>query len=816
MPTVAIFANINPSSFIESRDIDLQELIDLCHEPMEVKTKDHAALMVFAKSTNPKSRRKADVTHATIAAFDIDGVSPQAFTAFLGELRERNISYLYHTTFSHLIKAGTLGPGRYRLFIPLSEDIPARDWVRIRRTMIYHVFGTNEAIQPDKMANDIGRLFYVPSYVADRAKDYRADHFLGESLDIARLYAINPPSALGVTKERERTLVKSDLEQWIKRYKRTKSFRGAVYEGIKKLLQGDELANMGEREAAIRDLTWEIAKEFRDVHTDSVCALFAPSIQLMEKLNPTDAPTLNDVRDRFDRAIEKIEGEDSERKRGLQSDSEKHLHTLWGYGRPPADEDEIMADAQRLGLSVNDYLQSSLILRIDREILIRNIADHRYERVSRENALLAAKQTLVAIPQVEFAKLTDSGLAVKTFDELSSDYGRVLGAINHDMSAPDSRINFRESTLYLSPCPKIELPPAFDAWTDAWLRQLAGAQYDSLITWLSKYTDLDQPLPALYIEGAPNTGKSLFGASLAALYGPGKPVDAEDVMGGGSFNAALVENPLVIADEHFPSDWKGNPNTHLLRKFVQERTKTLRKKYAQNSSLKGCHRVVITANHPDALTFKTGANLTVSDMEAIEDRLIHIHTGEDVAHWIKQQERDGKLGPEYVEQKIMARHVLWLAENHKSQAQGRFYVRGDCDDLVNRMATSGDVADGLCEIIIKSILHESDMAKTHGAVFFHVTLDRDVELCAIPKGLSDCWTAFRLAAKRPTPTQVHKALGSLQSGISRISSTQGRYRVSVIDFGRIASYALAAGEDVDNLRDQYIRAAEKLLARTAA
>lgn len=444
--------------------------------------------------------------------------------------------------------------------------------------------------------------------------------------------------------------------------------------------------------------------------------------------------------------------------------------------------------------------------------MIRNIAEHRYENVPRENAVLAARQTLVAIPQVEFMKLTDRGLVAKTFDELSSDYGRVLQTVEHDMSAPDSRIGYKSGTLYLSPCPKADLPPAFDPWTDEWLSRMAGPLYDKLITWLSQYPNLDQPLPALYIEGAPNTGKSLFGSSLAALYGAGKFVDAEDVMGNGAFNAPLVENPLVVADEHFPTDWRGNPNTHLLRKFIQERTKTLRKKYAQNSTLKGCHRVIITANHQDALTFKTGANLTVSDMEAIEDRLIHIHTGEDVAVWIKEQERDGKISPEYVEQKVLARHVLWLAQNHKSKQDGRFYVRGECDDLINKMATSGDVADGLCEILIKSILHEEDIARTHGAVFYHAQ-DGDVYLCAVPKGLSDCWLSFRLAAKRPTPTQVHKALGSLQSEVKRVQLGATRMRVSVISMERLISYASAAGEDTDNLTDRFIEAASRKLIK---
>lgn len=810
MPLVSIFANVNPASYLQTVDLSFNELIDLCHSPEEVKSKDDAPLLVFARSDNPKSRRKIDVTHATLAAFDVDGVSPAAFTAFLSELRERDISYAYHTTFSHLIKPGPNGPGRYRLFIPISEEIPAKQWTKVRRALIQHVFGAN-TIQPDKQANDIARLFYAPSFLPSRAKDYSADHFTGNPLDVPTISALAITSSHANTvSEREQTIVRADVENWLKRYKARKGFRGAIHEGMKALLSGDELAQPGERESAIRDLTWELAKEFPEATTKSIRALFQQSISLMEATDPEGAPTLDDVEDRFNRAIEKIGTDHADRMRGLQTDSEKHLTTLWGYNRDPADDDEIEADAKRLGLTVSEYLTNGLILRVDKAILIRNIAEHRYESVPRENAILSARQTLVAIPQVEFMKVTDRGLVPKTFDELSSDYGRVLTTVEHDMSAPDSRISFTAGTLYLSPCPKIDLPPAFDPWTDEWLSRMAGVHYDKLITWLSQYPNLEQPLPALYIEGDPNTGKSLFGSSLAAMYGTGKFVDAEDVMGNGAFNAPLVENPLVVADEHFPTDWRGNPNTHILRKFVQERVKTLRKKYAQNSTLRGCHRVIITANNPDALTFKTGANLTVSDMEAIEDRLIHIHVGSDLADWIKEQEREGKIGPEYVEHKVLARHVLWLAENHESKQDGRFYVRGECDDLINKMATSGDVADGLCEILIKSILQEDDLARTQGAVFYHAT-EGDVFLCAIPKGLSDCWQSFRLAAKRPTPTQVYKALGSLQSTIKRVQVGNTRMRVSVISFERLASYALAAGEDVDHLSECFIEGAQRAL-----
>lgn len=810
MPEISLFRSVSPSSYMGSQDYPFSWLVDLARTPEEVRTKEGAPLLVFARSTDPGSRKGANVTHATLAVFDVDGVAESAFSTLLQSLRVRKLAYLWHTTASHKIKGQPGYRGRYRLMMPISRDIGKGEWKRTRKSLIKHVFGDLE-VQPDAAANDIGRLYYVPSVTRESADNYAWEHHEGDPIDVDSARLLTPDTVDSPVCDR--SLTATDLKAWLPKYKRRKSFRGDVHDAAKRLIAGDTLAESGDRERTIRDLTWALAVEFPDATPESVRALFTPSIQLMEAENPTGCPTLEEVEDRFARALEKVLETRAEGRRGLSlTESENLLRGLWGTSRGPADAEEIAADAAMLGMTLDEYLNRGLIFRAAKQIFIRNIAKHRYEVFQKDDALAGARQLLVAIPHVEFTRVTERGVVPRTFDELTLAHGAILQRVEQILSAEHTSVDRQTSTLCLSPCPLHELAPEYDKWTDDWLRVLAGRLYPSLITWLAKFTDLDQPLPVVYLEGAPNTGKSLLAASLAALYGNGKPIDAEDVMGGGAFNATLTGNPLVVADEYFPVDWKGNPNTHLLRKFVQERTKTLRVKYAHDTILRGCHRVLITANHGDALTFKTGATLTPNDIKAIEDRLIHIHTPERAAQWIKGEEDAGRLDHSYVTNKTFAKHVMWLRDNHESESQGRFYVPGYCPSLVNKMATSGDVADGICEILVRALLRTDDMAKTAGAVFLHYDRkDQDVQLCVIPKGISECWASFRLAAKRPTPTEVNRVLGSLKSGGRQIKRGQDRPRVTYVNLDRLIAYAEQAGIAADSVEERFIDLANKEL-----
>lgn len=810
MVWISAFENLSPSSYLWSQDTPWDQLVSSMEEPEITKDKTSVPLLVFAKSLDPASRRKEHITHATLGAWDVDGVDPDSFKIFLQSLRDRGIEHATHTTFSHLAKGDDLG--RYRLFVPLSRDITQGEWRMVRRQLTDYLF-TSPDVKPDKACHDIGRMYYVPASHPDRIHAYEFTHHAGAFLDVDKvqaLAALSGPSQ--EAPEANRTLTATDIKAFLPRYRRRKGFRGDIADALKAVLAGDEYAPPGDRERVTRDLTWILAAEYPDATPESLEALFTPSLALMESLHPSGALEPSDVSLRFSNAVDKIQSDKSSKLRPPSAQEAILLSRVWGTPRGPASDQEIEDDAQSLQMSVHEYLTSGLILRINGQTLVRNLPHKRYDTFGRDEALGGCEQLLVAIPQVEFMKQVGDQIIPKSLNTLTKEYGRILQATEYDISAPATYVDTVSETLCLSPCPPVPLVPAYDTFTAEWLEIIGGDTHHLLLDWLSKYPDLDQPLPALYLEGAPNTGKSLFAMCLASMYGNGKPIDAEDVLGDQAFNQVLVQNPLVFADEYFPQDRQGNPNTHLLRKFIQERSKALRKKFAHPTIVKGCHRVVIAANHGDALTFKTGVALTQSDITALEDRLIHIHTPNRSAVWLKDKERSNEFHSDYLERKTFARHVLWLQENHKSDPKGRFWVAGHCPDLVNKMATTGDISDGICEILVRSLLSLEDMAKTQGAVMLHYDQStNDVHLAVIPKGISECWGSFRLATRRPTPTQVNRVLGALKDGGGRLTSGTTRHRLTYVSLSRLCAYADQAGLGQEDLLDAFVAKASPLL-----
>lgn len=800
MPHFVMFRSINtrdPECYAGTHELTFSDLAESFEDPEIVQTKDLAPLLCFVRSTKPEIRQARYVTHATIAAFDVDGVDPKAFDTLLADLRSRDLAYAWHTTFSHMDLTKNPGepPGRYRLFLPISEDIPAVHWKHARAAMVQEVFGTGP-VQPDRQANDIARLLYIPSVPHERRDHYAWDRFEGKPLNTQALIGIGRTLPVSVTGGRTLTLVPQDITSLSQLYKRRRGFSGATHESLKALARGNPYADPGRRETATRDLTWQIAREYPQATTESVCAVFEPSLQLMEHDHPDGCPTLEDVAYRFESALEKIDYDKRQQLRGIDEElEEKLLRIMYGFPRGPASKEEIEADAKSLGLTINDYLTSGLVLRTNKQIFCRDIARGMYREASDQTAKGVIAQYLVAIESVDLMHTSDKGLRPKPLDQLVSDYGRSMtGGVVYDLTIPDTRVDFQEGRIRVSPCPLMFKEPIYDAWTDDWLERLGGDQYERLIDWLAMYTKLDQPLPALYIEGAPNTGKSLFGSALASLYGDGLFVEADTIFGNESFNADLNRNPLVVADEVFPRTFRGEPDTEALRKFVQDRKKTYKRKYMGNTAIYGCHRVLITANHPNALTQHGASGLSKADFEAIGDRLIHICTGDDVSAWM----RDQVVPPEYVTGGVFARHLLWLRENHKPPMRGRFWVPGSCDGLLHRMATTGSVAEGVCEILLQCLDGAENMTKTQGAVAIH-----EGDLVVVARKLSHCWRAFFGTENPPKPNTLNNALNSLITDRKQIMVKGQRKRVGVIDIDRLADYAENVGHGADVVLERF-------------
>lgn len=183
-----------------------------------------------------------------------------------------------------------------------------------------------------------------------------------------------------------------------------------------------------------------------------------------------------------------------------------------------------------------------------------------------------------------------------------------------------------------------DLEPVFHDTVDQYLRLLGGDSQEPLLDWVTSVTKLDTPSKALFLHGAPGTGKTLLTCGLTRLWTTKHPTRFRDVVA--AFNESLAISPLVSVEEGIPEK---------LRYFIQQQHRTLRRPFRPNKPMTGFLRFLITAS-----------NYYPDDIQAIEDLILSINVGNDAAQFLRS------LGDElntFIESDTIAQHALWLREN---------------------------------------------------------------------------------------------------------------------------------------------------------
>src|SRR5690606_21226907 len=190
-----------------------------------------------------------------------------------------------------------------------------------------------------------------------------------------------------------------------------------------------------------------------------------------------------------------------------------------------------------------------------------------------------------------------------------------------DLARDTSSFDWKTQTLYEAPCPKRDLEPEYSELVDGWLRSIVGegVMYEKLLDWLASCPDVAERTCGLLFWGERGTGHSLLAHPISRLWGTAGPTELQDIAG--NFTSKLANTPVVFGDESVPEDSRGEPRTDLIRKFVQERQRTFRRKFVSDADLLGSMRLVIAANSPDILVSNRKA-LPNYDIEALNDRFL--------------------------------------------------------------------------------------------------------------------------------------------------------------------------------------------------
>ena len=339
-------------------------------------------------------------------------------------------------------------------------------------------------------------------------------------------------------------------------------------------------------------------------------------------------------------------------------------------------------------------------------------------------------------------------LSMRPLNEIIRDYGKPVTRVDRLAGLKYPLYDRLAETMVDGVWALRELEPAYNPLIDEWLKLLAGKEYSDLLIWLATVTDTHRPNSCLYLRGPKAIGKSLLVDGLARLWGR-KATRYRDVMS--RFNDSFVNCPLVHLDEGLSDQ----TDSLRFREFISEVEHVLETKGQPQFTVRGSARVIVTSNNVNAL--KINEPLNTDDIDAISSRIMWISAGSEAAEFLRKHQ-GRTLTEQWVEDDLIARHVLWLRDNVTVQTEGhenRFMVPGNHHPEKLLMLRTYRNNNTLFDVIANYVL-EAATAKTGAFVRYDEGVKFVRGTVAVRwKGLAEYWSLNESRfGKLPGPRQV--------------------------------------------------------------
>jgi len=265
-------------------------------------------------------------------------------------------------------------------------------------------------------------------------------------------------------------------------------------------------------------------------------------------------------------------------------------------------------------------------------------------------------------------------------------------------------------TLYLrSFARRTDLTPTYSPLVDEWLKLLSHIHYKKLCKWIGRALAFDEgAICALSIVGCNALGKGMFARGFAECLEV--PLLALGVDLVDQFNGNMARTPFLHVDENLP---KGKGAYHVADIFRTMQSGTAfssRVMHTMPEETVNPIRAIFTANNTNAIQALTKGRgkLTDYDLEALATRIFHFHASPLAKKYLADRGgrtfTDGWIaGDDGVSNYVLAKHYLWLYEQHKNdprEGDGRFLVEGSLNGEVTRLLheASDDLPDTLPEV----------------------------------------------------------------------------------------------------------------------
>jgi hypothetical protein len=635
------------------------------------------------KSKASAEKSNVNVNEISLAILDYDNFSPEDFPKFFEGLLGYN--FVIYSTWSHAAsvdvdvdvdvdegggRGGGKGKGKgkykFRLVMTLSKPVKASNWQIVWNNLAARF--KEGASAPDASAKNASRSYYLPylSYdpnkFPEKAKKelwYSGD---GRDIDVDSIMedfeASNGEAGdVDSTKYIESTWFTGEhVRQFVTSLKKNLNISAVA----RLLRDGDDLQLVkGERNNALLPICTKVGECFPTVKPDKIYeVMFAPSLKFDAIRYPEDPLSEAEVVKMIRQAQVKQRTADELAKRSIQALQEAQAKL--------AEACNVDVLCKQLKWTP-EQLKRRLIVQHSGVYYI--LISGEYERVvGRPAAISKLHQSLEPFKDslgVNLYEYNEKGKPTpRQIEMLVAEYGQVVSNITYDMRARS--YDLPDSSTFEYPLYRWfdNEEPVYSDFADGWIKSMAGSSevYEKLNNWLAWSIDLDQPLSLLYLIGRPGLGKTLLANCLANFWAPrdkkypGAPSDFLDALG--TFNDAIMSNPLLFGDEGFPPG-----KTRDMRRIISRENHSVNRKYQDHVSVSGYVRILCTSNHLNDYAVFQGEVFEKADIEALNQRCFYVHMEDRAADYLKKGGRK-RIG-EMKNSGEFRSHVLWLKQRQE-------------------------------------------------------------------------------------------------------------------------------------------------------